>query len=89
MKDTALIEVIGFTRNEAPGALRNGTRVEKIECVENDIHQVGAKAIVLGSLGPIEFKGDPKMYGYFVEWDDLPGVPCFVAGNRVRELKPN
>lgn len=80
---------IAFTQKEAPGALRNGTRVEKTEYEPNDAHQIGAKAIVLGSLGPIAFEGNPKVWGYFVQWDDLPGVPCFITSTRVREVKPD
>lgn len=78
---------IRFTRQQQPGALPNGTRVEKSEFRPTDTHPVGAKAIVLGSVGPIEFEGIPEVYGYFVDWDDTPGIPCFIAGNRVREVK--
>lgn len=78
---------IAFTREEARGALRNGTRVEKTEFAPTDGHQIGAKAIILGSLGPIEFEGNPQLYGYFVEWDDRPGIPCFITSTRIRQVK--
>jgi hypothetical protein len=81
------LEGIVFTRNEAPGALRNGTRVEKSDFRPTDAHQIGAKATVLGSLGPIEYEGIPQVFGYFLEWDDAPGIPAFVAGNRIRKVK--
>lgn len=80
---------IVFTRNEAAGALRNGTRVEKTTTRTGDTHQDGARATVIGSLGPIAFEGIPKVFGYWLLWDDTPGVPVFIAGNRVREVKPD
>jgi hypothetical protein len=42
----------GFTRNQAPGAIPNGSRVRKVRSEQNDPHPVGALATVLGSLGP-------------------------------------
>jgi hypothetical protein len=26
--------------------------------------------------------------GYFVEWEDTPGVPVFILGTRLRAVKP-
>ena len=52
-----------------------------------DLHGVGCRATVRGSLGPIAWDGNPKVYGYFVEWDDMPGVNVFIVGTRVREEK--
>jgi len=65
-------------REQAEGAWPNGTRVFKTIYKESDAHQVGAKATVVGSLGPAN-----GIYGYFVEWDDMPGIPVFVAGTRI------
>jgi hypothetical protein len=78
---------VAFTTEHAEGALPNGTRVEKTRSKPGDTHTDGAKATVLGSMGPIEFEGDARVFGYFVTWDELPGVPVFIAGTRVRKLK--
>jgi hypothetical protein len=61
--------------------LQEGTRVQKIGSKPGDAHQDGALATVLNGL---EKNG---LVGYFVEWDDYPGIPCFVAGYRVKELE--
>lgn len=68
-----------FTTDEAPGAWRNGTKVSKVGSVPGDAHQDGARARVLGSIGPTP----GRLYGYFVEWDDMPDVPTFIAGPRL------
>ncbi len=76
-----------FTTKEAPGALRNGTIVEKIDSKPEDTHRDGARATIMGSLG---FQDDPILtseYGYFVVWDDMLGVPVFTAGHRIRPVK--
>ena len=78
---------VAFTTEHAEGALPNGTRVEKTLSKPGDTHVDGAKATVLGSLGPIPWEDMPRVYGYFVEWDDYPGIPAFVAGHRLREVK--
>jgi hypothetical protein len=73
-----------FTSDEAPGALRNGTIVEKINSELDDTHGDGARATIVGSVGPLD---DPRLaskYSYFVEWDDMPGAPVFIAGERIR-----
>jgi hypothetical protein len=67
-----------FTRQQAPGAWPNGTRVRKVFGQSGDTHPDDATATVLGSVG------DPGLgFGYFVEWDDLPGAAVFVLGNRL------
>jgi len=66
------------TRDQAPGALPNGTRVRKIASEPNDTHRDGALATVLGSVFA------PKVgTGYFIEFDDNPKQAVFVAGHRV------
>lgn len=72
----------GHRNSQAP-LLAAGTRVEKIASEPRDGHRDGAKATVVKTMGPIP---DGK-YGYFVEWDDMPGIPVFVAGWRVREIR--
>ena len=73
-----------FTRNQAPGAYPNGARVCKVSFEDGDAHPIGAFATVLGSLGPV-----PKLnneFGYFVLWDDLPGVAVFTRGNKITHV---
>jgi hypothetical protein len=77
---------VGFTRDEAPGAIRNGTRVVKIDSMSGDTHKIGDEAVVVGSMGPIEYQGRKGVYGYFVEWDDMPGLPVMIVSWRIREV---
>jgi hypothetical protein len=72
-------EGLAIVLTQAPGALPNGTRVRKINSLgAKDAHQDGALATVVGSVGPLS-----GTYGYFVFWDDVPNIPCFIAGNRI------
>lgn len=70
--------------DEEPVPLEEGTWVVKCNAVEGDGHPDGSRARVLGHVGPVFEPGLGWLVGYFVEWDDLPGVPCFVAGHRVK-----
>jgi hypothetical protein len=67
------------TREEAEGALENGTRVRKIGSRPREGHQDGALATVLGSVIAPWGPG----YGYFVEWDDRPREAVFIASDRL------
>lgn len=69
------------TRTEAPGALRNGTRVHKIATEDGDTHPVGSKATILGSVHVPE-----RGYAYFVEWDDSPRYAVLVVAGKIRQL---
>jgi hypothetical protein len=73
---------VAFDPSEAPGAWPNGTKVRKANSEPGDGHRDGALAVVRGSVGP-----DPRWgyFGYFVEWDDLPGVPVFIASPRLEK----
>ena len=62
---------------------RRGTRVSKIASVPGDTHQDGARATVVGSIGPVPYQDRLVTYGYFVEWDDLPGVPVAISSWRI------
>jgi hypothetical protein len=65
-------------RDEAPGALPNGTRVRKVASDPADKHRNGDLGTVLGSMSA------PLVgVGYFVEWDDSPRQAVFIAGDRV------
>lgn len=68
-----------FTREQAPGAYPNGTRIEKTASKPGDGSPDGAKGTVLGSMS------HPMVgNGYFVEWDAYPRHAVFVAGPRVK-----
>ena len=68
-----------FTTEQAPGAILNGTVIEKINSKVLDGHPDGSLGKVIGSLGPMV-----GTYAYFVEWDDMPGVPVGIVGSRIR-----
>lgn len=78
---------VEYTTDEAPGAWPNGTRVRKRGSDSTDAHQDGAGAVVVGSIGPMP-AGQPYAgtYGYFVSWDDTPGVPALIAGPRLERV---
>jgi hypothetical protein len=67
-----------YTTSEAAGAWANGTEIVKAISEMGDSHSVGARGVVVGSLGPI--KGE---YGYFVRWAEERGV-VFVRGSKLR-----
>ena len=64
--------------DQAPGALANGSAIEKTRSEPNDGHQDGAPGRVLASMA-----GGPLLV-YCVEWDDTPAIPVWVAAHRVR-----
>lgn len=71
----------GFTRDQAPGALRNGTRIMKANSEDGDGHPNGALGTVLGSISdPNVAKG---MVMYFIEWDARPKVAVGTIGFKV------
>lgn len=80
-----MIQGIVFTTQEAPGAIRNARRIEKVNSEPGDAHPDGTKGRVLGSIGPFYDARLPSPYAYFVDWDDMPGVPVAIAGHRIRE----
>lgn len=62
----------------------DGTTVYKINSDETDGHSDGAEAIVLSHVGPIGWGDIPHVYGYMVQWTDMPaGTPVFVVGTRL------
>lgn len=75
-------EVI-YSTNEAAGALPNGTLVAKTNSKPEDTHRDGARATVIGSIGPIYIGGQP-LYGYWVRWESQVLPPVFIVGNRIK-----
>jgi len=75
-----------FTREQAEGAMANGTRIKKVKDEPGDMMPIGATGTILGSVrhptggfrSPLGF----TLHFYFVEWDELPG---FAVG--VMDLK--
>jgi hypothetical protein len=79
-----------FTREQAPGALPNGSTVMKTLDAPGDSHELGARATVLGSIGPQPESVDvgdrvvpAGAYVYFVEWEDAPRAAVAVTSDRV------
>lgn len=66
----------------------DGTRTEKINSKPGDTRTDGAQGLVLSRFPPDEYglPGDALASGYFVEWDDLPGLPVFIAAVRIRPV---
>lgn len=74
-----------FTREEADGAIPNGTVIRKCDADDDDAHPIGTMGVVIGSL-----KADPRNelskakllemeprfrdaeYAYFIEWRGDP-----------------
>lgn len=65
------------TTDEAPGAMKNGTRAMKKNSVPMDAHGDGARCTIVGSVR------DGDEIGYFVEWDDWPGIACGIVASRL------
>jgi hypothetical protein len=69
-----------FTKQEAEGAWKNGTRVIKNGCdPEGDLTKDGVAGTILGSMGNTVIG-----YGYFVEWDDKPLMPSLCVPQKLR-----
>jgi|HubBroStandDraft_1064217.scaffolds.fasta_scaffold32770_6 hypothetical protein len=80
-------KIIFCTRAQADGAWPNGTIVEKCEADPRDAHPTGARGKIIGSLGPVaEYEGHIMVYGYFVHWDDMPGLPIMTVSWKLRPL---
>lgn len=79
-------DIVLWSDAQAPGAIPNGTQVEKCGSVRFDAHQDGAQGHVVGSIGPV----DGDMYGYFVVWDDMENrMPVSVTSTRIKPVKVN
>lgn len=87
-----------FTREQAPGAIPNGTRIVKHYAEVWDANPVGAHGVVLGSmmddqlgllvgdlLAPaLRHGNENSKYLYFVEWDSAPGRAVVVLGAKIK-----
>ena len=70
------------TRDQAPNAMANGSRVVKIKTEPGDSHPVGSSATVLGSL----YAPDVG-FGYFVEWDARPRYAVFASAAKIESVR--
>jgi hypothetical protein len=61
------------TREHAPGAYANGTRVRKSDSEPGDATPTGTLGTVLGSVAHPD-----RGIGYFVEWDSAPKCAVLV-----------
>lgn len=59
-----------------------GTKIEKIHSVPDDAHKNGATGRVVRAVNT----KNSIIIGYFVVWDDMPGVPVFIRSSRIREV---
>lgn len=85
--DPQLASLAVVIRTQAPGALPNGTRVEKVGFEDGDSHEPGQQGTIIGSVGPHDYMERKEVYGYFVCWDDRPALPVFTASWKLREKK--
>lgn len=83
------------------GQWPKGTRVRKIHTEPGDAHLDGSLGTIVGALGPApaspeiaEFltelagKGikEGGEYVYWIEWDDIPGIPVAIADYRIEPV---
>ena len=83
------------------GRWPKGTRVRKVNTKSGDTHQDGAQGTIVGALGPASpsqraelilelatkgLNGDIE-YIYWVEWDDMPGIPVAIADCRIEPVE--
>lgn len=71
----------GFTRDQAKGAIPNGTRIKKTASEEGDATTDGTLGTVLGSFQSPASMG--MLLFYFVEWDDNKRVAVGVMGWKI------
>lgn len=71
-----------FTRNQAKGAIPNGTKIVKANSEPGDTTTDGTPGIVLGSLRAPDSLGG--LLFYFVEWADKPKQPIGTFGLKIR-----
>lgn len=80
-----------FLPGEAEGAYALGSRVARTDYQPGDgPHTEGDQATVIASHGPVilpDVEEAAEEFGYFVIWDDMPGVPVFVRGRKLRPIE--
>lgn len=82
-----------FTRDQAEGAISNGTRVRKAWSEPGDTTEVGQLGVVLGSIRvPPRMRDAPLVkqageYFYFVEWDERPRVAIGMIAVKIEAIQ--
>lgn len=91
---------MGIYIGKDKGRWPKGTRVRKRRGKPGDTHQDGALGTIAGALGPLSvtqraeaiiklakngIDGDVE-YMYWVEWDDIPGIPVAITDNRIEPI---
>jgi hypothetical protein len=87
-----------FTRNEADGAIPNGTKIRKCDEDEGgDAHPIGEMGVVIGSLPAPEIdnamkaKLDVKFWNethvYFIEWRTTPDLAIGTMGSKIERVE--
>jgi hypothetical protein len=71
-----------FTREQAPDAIENGTRIVKVKKDPDDARDIGARGRVLGSI-----KVGDLPTGYFIEWDDQRRCAVFTVDWKIERLQ--
>jgi len=83
--------LVAMLTGEAPGAIKNGSKVTKQNSESNDGHQDGTQGTVLSSIAmPIEVRAEAVAqnlgdceYFYFIDWGE--GVPVGTLDSKVKE----
>lgn len=80
-----------FTRDEAEGAIPNGTTIVKVNSEDTDGHPDGSRGVILGSLDARDLPTDgiaphllPVTYVYFVEWKATPWIAVAILDTKVK-----
>ena len=95
------IRTMGIYIGKDKGRWPKGTRIRKVGTKPGDTHQDGALGTIVGALGPTSasqraeviidlakqgINGDIE-YTYWVEWDDIPGIPVAITDNRIEPVE--
>lgn len=73
-----------YTDEQAVGAWPNGTPVVKINSAPGDRHPDGSRAMIVGSVGPVRFRGVPT-YSYMVLFDGEV-IPLGIVMGKIRPI---
>ena len=82
------------------GRWPKGTRVKKVRSDPGDTHQDGALGTIVGAWGPLSASQRAEIIIdlankvpepdieclYWVEWDDIPGIPVAIADYRIEPI---
>lgn len=75
-----------FTRDQAEGAIPNGSRIVKCNSEEGDAHVDGTPGIVLGSFmaAAADTSGLGNVICYFIEWAPKPRIAIGTLHFKIR-----